>query len=198
VAWPPATVIDLRSAAEAEDEHPLRSAGSDVHSVPLMAEAGIVRLAEDPVEPDAGVAGLYRRTLASVGPAFATVVRLIAVSASPTLVHCTAGKDRTGLVVAVVLSAAGVSDEDILADYVRTQANMPGVIERVASTPGLDDGRALVRRVEETQPEILTAPAGAMTAALRLIAQSGGAETWLARHGLAEVELEQLHARLVE
>jgi hypothetical protein len=37
-----------------------------------------------------------------------------------------------------------------------------------------------------------------MTAALRLIAQSGGAETWLARHGLAEVELEQLHARLVE
>src|ERR1700722_3122873 len=73
VAWPPATVIDLRSAAEAEVDHALRSAGSDVHSVPLMAEAGIVRLAEDPVEPDAGVAGLYLRTLASVGPAFATV-----------------------------------------------------------------------------------------------------------------------------
>jgi len=198
VAWPPATVIDLRSAAEAEADHALRSAGSDVHSVPLMAEAGIVRLAEDPVEPDAGVAGLYLRTLASVGPAFATVVRLIALSAGPTLVHCTAGKDRTGLVVAVVLSAAGVSDEDILADYLRTQANMAGVIERVASTPGLDHGRALVRRVEETRPEILTAPAGAMTAALRLIARSGGADTWLARHGLTELELEQLHARLVE
>jgi protein-tyrosine phosphatase len=198
VAWPPATVIDLRSAVEAEDEHPLRSAGSDVHSVPLMAEAGIVRLAEDPVEPDAGVAGLYRRTLASVGPAFAAVVRLIAVSSGPTLVHCTAGKDRTGLVVAVVLSAVGVSDEDILADYVRTQANMPGVIERVASTPGLDDGPALVRRVEETQPEILTAPGAAMTAALGLVAQSGGAESWLARHGLTHGELEQLRARLVE
>jgi protein-tyrosine phosphatase len=197
VRWPPATVVDLRSQAEAGGEHPLRSAGSEIHSIPLMAEAGIVRLAEDPPELDGGVAGLYRRTLGHVGPSFATVARLIGASTGPTLVHCTAGKDRTGLVIAVVLSAAGVEHEEIVADYLRTQANMPGVLERIASTPGLEDGPALLQRVAQIQPEILTAPTEAITAALRLIADSGGAEAWLIAHGLSKPELEQLRERLL-
>ena len=198
VAWPPATVIDLRSVEEREREHPLASAGSDVRSIPLMAEAGIVRLAEAPPARATGVADLYRRTLTRVGPAFASVARLIGASAGPTLVHCTAGKDRTGLVVAVVLSAAGVADGEIVGDYVRTQANMEGVIERIATTPGLAEGAALVRRIEQTQPEILTAPASAIVAALALIDAAGGAAAWLAGHGLTDAELAQLRARLRE
>lgn len=197
-AWPPADVIDLRSLAEAGGEHPLASAGSKIHAIPLMAEAGIVRLAHDPPEHDGGVAGLYRRTLARVGRSFASVARIVAASPGPTLIHCTAGKDRTGLVVAVILSAVGVSDEDIIADYVLTQANMPGVLERIVSTPGLEDGPALLQRVSERQPEILTAPASAMTAALELLETSGGADIWLATHGLADAELAQLRGRLVE
>jgi protein-tyrosine phosphatase len=198
VSWPPATVIDLRSLEEAGGEHPLASADTDVHSIPLMAEAGIVRLAENPPELDAGVAGLYRRTLRKVGPSFAAVARLIGASDGPTLVHCTAGKDRTGLVIAVLLAAAGVDREDIVADYIRTQANMPGVLERIASTPGLEDGPALVQRVAQVQPEILTAPAAAIEAALELIEESGGANVWLERHGLSDVELARLRAHLVE
>jgi RNA polymerase sigma-70 factor, ECF subfamily len=198
VAWPPASVIDLRSAAEAGEEHPLIGRGSEVHAIPLMAEAGIVRLAEDPPELDAGVASLYRRTLASVGPAFADVARLIGAAHGPTLMHCTAGKDRTGLVIAVLLAAAGVEREDIIADYVRTQANMPGVLERIASTPGLEDGPALVQRVAQVQPEILTAPAGAIAAALDVIQESGGAAAWLRQHGLSDHELATLQARMVE
>jgi protein-tyrosine phosphatase len=198
VAWPPASVIDLRSLDEAGDEHPLAGADTAVHSVPLMAEAGIVRLAENPPELNAGVAGLYRRTLANVGPSFAAVARLIGASDGPTLVHCTAGKDRTGLVIAMLLAAAGVAREDIVADYGRTQANMPGVLERIASTPGLKDGPALVRRVAQVQPEILTAPTDAIEAALELIDEQGGADVWLERHGLSSVELARLRARLVE
>ena len=198
VSWPPATVIDLRSLEEAGGEHPLASADTDVHSIPLMAEAGIVRLVENPPELDAGVAGLYRRTLRNVGPSFAAVARLIGASEGPALVHCTAGKDRTGLVIAVLLAAAGVAREDIVADYVRTQANMPGVLERIASTPGLEDGPALVRRVAQVQPEILTAPIDAIEAALELIDENGGAKVWLERHGLSDVELTQLLSHLVE
>jgi protein-tyrosine phosphatase len=197
VAWPPATVIDLRSPAEAGGEHPLAGPDTQVHSIPLMAEAGIVRLAEAPPAFDDGVAGLYRRTLSHVGPHFASVARLLTASSGPTLIHCTAGKDRTGLVVAVLLSAAGVGREEIVADYVRTQANMPGVLARIASTPGLEDGPALVQRVAQNQPEILTAPAGAIEAALDVVEESGGAASWLAQHGLSEAELEQLRARLL-
>jgi protein-tyrosine phosphatase len=198
VPWPPADVIDLRSLAEAGGEHPLASAGSEIHAIPLMAEAGIVRLAHDPPEHNGGVAGLYGRTLAKVGGSFASVARIIAASPGPTLVHCTAGKDRTGLVVAVILSAAGVSNEHIVADYVLTQANMPGVLDRITSTPGLEDGPALLQRVSERQPEILTAPANAMTAALELLAGSGGAGEWLLHHGLSDAELSGLRHRLLD
>jgi protein-tyrosine phosphatase len=197
VRWPPSTVIDLRSVEEAGAEHPLAGPDSEVHSIPLMAEAGIVRLAAAPAELDDGVAGLYRRTLAHVGPHVASVARLISASGGPTLIHCTAGKDRTGLVVAIVLSAVGVEREAIVADYVRTQANMPGVLARIASTPGLSDGPALVERVAQNQPEILTAPAGAIAAALDAIEESGGAGDWLAQHGLSEAELAQLRVRLI-
>jgi protein-tyrosine phosphatase len=197
VAWPPATVIDLRSAAEAGGEHPLAGPETEVHSIPLMAEAGIERLVEDPPELDDGLASLYRRTLAHVGPQFASVARLIAASEGPTLVHCTAGKDRTGLVAAVLLTALGAAREDVVADYVRTQANMPGVIERIATTPGLEGGPELVRRVMQTQPVLLTAPADAIEAALDIVEQSGGARSWLAQHGLSDTELEQLRARLL-
>jgi hypothetical protein len=132
-----------------------------------------------------------------VGPQFASVARLIAASEGPTLVHCTAGKDRTGLVVAVLLTALGAARDDVVADYVRTQANMPGVIERIASTPGLEGGPELVRRVRQTQPELLTAPADAIEAALDVIEEGGGARGWLARHGLSDAELEQLRAHLL-
>jgi protein-tyrosine phosphatase len=198
VAWPPADVIDLRSLAEAGGEHPLASAGSRIHAIPLMAEAGIVRLAQGPPEHDGGVAGLYRRTLARVGSSFASVARIVAASPGPTLIHCTAGKDRTGLVVAVLLSAVGVSDEDIIGDYLLTQSNMPGVLERITSAPGLEDGRALLQRVMVLQPEILTAPASAMRAALEVLEKDSGAGEWLGRHGLSETELSGLRERLLE
>jgi protein-tyrosine phosphatase len=198
VRWPPSTVIDLRSAEEIGGEHPLAGPGSEVHLIPLMAEAGIVRLAAAAPELDDGVAGLYRRTLTHVGPHVASVARLIAASSGPTLIHCTAGKDRTGLLVAIVLSAVGVGREEIVADYMRTQANMPGVLARIASTPGLSDGPALIERVAQNQPEILTAPEAAIAAALDVIEESGGAGSWLELHGLSDAELAQLRARLVE
>ncbi|MFP3381581.1 tyrosine-protein phosphatase, partial [Bacillus sp. SIMBA_069] len=61
------------------------------------------------------------------GTQLATAVRLIADSGEdPVLVHCTAGKDRTGLVVALALLAAGVDREDVVADYAQTADNLAG------------------------------------------------------------------------
>jgi hypothetical protein len=51
-------VLYRSDATRGAGEHPLASAGSEIHAIPLMAEAGIVRLIEEPPPLDAGVAGL--------------------------------------------------------------------------------------------------------------------------------------------
>ena len=47
----------------------------------------------------------------------------------PVLFHCSAGKDRTGLTAAILLSLAGVSDEDIVKDYTRSERELSSVVE---------------------------------------------------------------------
>ncbi len=67
---------------------------------------------------------LYRHLVRESAERIAQVARGI-LEAAPVLVHCTAGKDRTGVTVALVLSAAGVEREAIVADYARTAAELP-------------------------------------------------------------------------
>ena len=60
-----------------------------------------------------------------------------------TLVHCAAGKDRTGVIVALALSLAGVTREAVVADYVRSAERAEGILARLKATeaygPGLAD-----------------------------------------------------------
>src|SRR5918996_443822 len=75
---------------------------------------------------------LYARLLAqSAGRVCAALAAIASeVADHPTVFHCTAGKDRTGIVAALVLALLGVSEDDIVADYVLTQDVMPVMIER--------------------------------------------------------------------
>src|SRR5690606_39912242 len=52
---------------------------------------------------------------------FAGFFKLVLQAQSPLVVHCTAGKDRTGFACAMLLAALGVHDDDILVDYLLTQ-----------------------------------------------------------------------------
>ena len=64
---------------------------------------------------------------------FSNVIRLLAVQSNlPVLVHCAAGKDRTGLVAALVLDLLGAPRDAILADYGLTQVNRPDRIDAYA------------------------------------------------------------------
>lgn len=135
-AWPPRTIVDLRSAREGHGEHPLAISGAVVHRVPLSADASLDHLLSS--APGSGLVALYLAMLADAGPKFATITALAADGPGPVLVHCAAGKDRTGVAIAVLLAAVGVADEEIVADYVITQGNMGGVIERF---PGRGDVR---------------------------------------------------------
>lgn len=122
-------VVDLRTHREVEREG--RGGLADValhyHHVPLIED-----ITDGDRRLDRSLHELYVHMLAERAGRISDALAAIAseVADHPTVFHCTAGKDRTGIVAALVLALLGVSDEDIVADYVLTQDVMPAMIER--------------------------------------------------------------------
>jgi protein-tyrosine phosphatase len=63
----------------------------------------------------------YARMPHSMTHMFSSIIRRLAAGGAPAVIHCSAGKDRTGVAVATVLAALGVEREAIVADYVVTR-----------------------------------------------------------------------------
>jgi hypothetical protein len=139
-------------------------------------------------------AASYINTLERSPGVIAEAVAAVADSdpARAVVVHCFAGKDRTGIVTALLLGAAGVPDEAVASDYA---ASGPGV--EVLSAPWFarsdsDDVLALRRRVTQS-------PHAAMVAVLAwLRANRGGVEAYLRDAGIEEAQLKRLRLRLLE
>jgi protein-tyrosine phosphatase len=122
------TVVDLRSPQEVSRWGQLRVTddGPTLHDVPLFTDVRDLALTEltdeDTSSAVSAMVELYASMLAAGGPAIARAVTLLgAEGALPAVFHCTAGKDRTGLIAALVLAAVGVGDDDIVRDYARTE-----------------------------------------------------------------------------
>ena len=125
VAWPPDTVIDLRSEIEMIGHHPLTGSARNIHNISLLAE-----LAPDQERPDS-LPELYAMLLDSVPDRLGQVVGLVAESDGSTLIHCAAGKDRTGIAVALVLRLLGVPREIIIEDYLASNENYDAIARRL-------------------------------------------------------------------
>ncbi len=111
----------------------------------------------------------------------------------PTVFHCAAGKDRAGLVAAVVLRLLGVDDDVIVADYMASAENMPRMLERFASWPTYRDHLAgmppQVYAVEEPPIRLFLA---------ELDSRYGNARAWALSNGIPSETLARLeHALLV-
>src|SRR5699024_262754 len=115
-------VVDLRSDFDRRfgGRDRLRGTGADRLAVPITGAPPQT----DPSSID--LRWVYRNTLTAHAPELGLAIRVIAEATGPVVIHCTAGKDRTGLVVALVLSALGVDQDVIVADYAATQANLDG------------------------------------------------------------------------
>jgi hypothetical protein len=195
--WPPGTVIDLRSPGEAEAEASYQwPAGVAVHKAPMFPEAAVVRATEEaaadagPLLPR-GLAEIYRRLVDSVPDRLAALLAIAAGAAPPVLVHCTAGKDRTGIAVAVLLLAGGAEPADVIADYVATGPNMPALIERQLAL-----GPPLPRHISPGS-ELLAAPAAAITVVTgHLTGWPGGPGAWALAHGASPADLRRWRERL--
>jgi protein tyrosine/serine phosphatase len=199
------TVIDLRSTAElaSEGPAPLEAIGSVRHvHLPVLPERGhatdvvadvlLTRDDEDrsrfPGDPRAGH---YLGYLEDRPGQVADALRTIATSEGAALVHCAAGKDRTGVVVALALTAVGVRADAVIADYAATAERTDAILERLRRSPryAVD----VVRKPADShrpRPETMTAFLEQMDA------RYGGVVPWLGEHGFSAGDLDLLHARL--
>lgn len=189
-SWPPATVLDLRSPQEVPaGPHPLLP-GARVHRVVLLEHAG---------DPTALAA--RRRTLTEVylgmlepGTGLLRAVGLVADGPAPVLVHCAAGKDRTGLVVALALRLVGVPREAVLADFALTTDAMPDVLRRLLATSPLPAGADL----STLPPEYFTAPTAALDAVLDVWdGHEAGTTGWALAHGAPDDLVGRLRGALL-
>jgi protein-tyrosine phosphatase len=187
-------VIDLRSTLErrADPQRPLEQRSVRVHHTPLFdgdtkgssarAEAELVTLADRYV----AMAEFAR------GP-IARVVMTIAESEGPCVFHCAAGKDRTGVISAILLGAVGVRDDIIVADYAATQQNLDAIVERLMSTEGYQTMlSALPPDTMHAEPETMITLLG------RLRERYGSVRGYALESGVREETLRRLEDRLLE
>jgi protein-tyrosine phosphatase len=139
-----------------------------------------------------GFSGLYLEFLAERADSVLSALRLIAGREGATLVHCTAGKDRTGTVIALALSDAGVEREAIVADYAASADHFDELMKRLAKSTGTRD-LALAAAVRH-RPKAIT-----MERFLDALAQAaGGVRPWLAAHGWTDADHAALLRKLLE
>jgi protein-tyrosine phosphatase len=194
-AWPPATVIDLRSTGEASARY-CWPAGVSVHHVPLMRRAAVVGAADSASRPSrsplpGSLDVVYRRLLDMIPHRLAALLDLATKSDGPVLVHCAAGKDRTGVAVAALLLVGGAEPADVVADYTASGPNMTALLERLAAVGG-----ALAEGIDADSP-LLAAPAEAITVVVeRLTGWPGGPQAWAEAYGASAGSIKRWQDRM--
>jgi protein tyrosine/serine phosphatase len=180
-------VIDLRSEAEVASFPSPFSApdyGPEYMSRPLVDDALAPELASVPSMSDRYLMMLERRQ-----HGIAEIVRSISQVDGPVVFHCYAGKDRTGLIAAMVLSLAGVHADAIAADYAETDLHLAArYAEWLAAAPP--------DRLEALQDELRCPPEWILGALDHLDRRWGGVEGYLLAGGVSPSEIERIQARL--
>ncbi|UNK69648.1 tyrosine-protein phosphatase [Microbacterium sp. H1-D42] len=181
-------VVDLRDDSEVTAEP---SALTDVSTVRIPLFLGS---AASFFDEDMDLAGMYRHLVYDASDRLAEAVRVIAAGES-TLVHCTVGKDRTGVTVALALSAVGADRDAVVADYALTASQLPAARNRAVIEyfrAHLPDARHAIQLATES-------PAPVMAELLTEIDERyGSAAEYLRDAGLSGRELDALRAALVE
>jgi len=190
------TVVDLRLGDEAERE------GSALRAVPAVQYLSLPLFSGGNVRSDiiadAAEMDIVTHYLGLLEGSAANILAAVRVftnpSELPAVFHCAAGKDRTGVLAAVVLDAVGVSGEAIIADYALTAHRMRQISARLLRLQTYRDMEALTRGIKGAA----TADEASMARFLDgLSSRYGGGAGYLAAHGLDGSELAALRSTLV-
>ncbi|KRE27352.1 phosphotyrosine protein phosphatase [Mycobacterium sp. Soil538] len=212
-------VADLRTLRELERHGPgLVPAGVDIHHLPFVETAAsddeaphehaFQRMMTD--KPDgmsvADAAARYMTEeygrIAGAPLAQRAVHRVVTLlgSGRRVLAHCFAGKDRTGFAIAMVLEAAGVDRDAIMADYLRSNAAVPRLRESILET---------VRQRAAESPEVLELAEARLTESVLGVREEylhtarrtvdtefGSLRGYLEATGLTDADIERLRTAL--
>lgn len=182
-------IVDLRDDAEVRYE-PSQLGDLDVETIRLPMFAGSVASFFD---DDLSLDDLYRALVDGSALRLVDAARAV-LERHPVLVHCTVGKDRTGVSVALILAAIGVDEDAVIADYARTERELPAA--RNAAVLG--HLRRMYPSAQHLEDLATRSPAAAMTAVFDdLRARYGGPVEYLRAHGLTDDELADLRRALV-
>ncbi len=181
------TVIDLRSEGEiAKSPSPFAAPdyGPEYVHIPVLTDAFMKQIASAPSMGDK-----YRLMVDGRQEAFGRAVSAIANVAGPVAFHCYAGKDRTGLVAAMILALAGVIPEAIGTDYAETDIRLAGRYrEWLAAAP--PDEQESMRNELRCPPEWLL---GALD---HIHSRWGGVEAYLRAAGVPSADVTRMQEKL--
>ncbi|HZE16637.1 MAG TPA: tyrosine-protein phosphatase [Mycobacterium sp.] len=189
------TVIDLRTPLELEERgvFPTHHLEVEYHHLPLTDVLPPDRDLERYGEP-VFVTDRYRQMFSEGSEALARAVRVLsAPGALPAVFHCSAGKDRTGILAALVLGFLGVPEAVIVEDYILSAEAMVLLMERLkAEYPDSAED------VERFAPAVTTVAAESMAAFLEALAdEHGGFDDLAARWDLTDA-VGRLRRELLE
>ncbi|KAK3951143.1 protein-tyrosine phosphatase-like protein [Pseudoneurospora amorphoporcata] len=208
-----AHVYDFRSKLEfgkTPETEPKEWEGAQRHWVPVFAEVDLspeaqavkMRRFKDYTNGPEGFVRAYSTILAGAADPkneyapYRTIFQQIASSPSPLLVHCSAGKDRTGLFIAILLSLLRLPHTVIAHEYSLTDLGLAhrksAIVDHVMLDPAFDGDRAAAERMVSSRKEV-------MLATLQYIdAEYGGAEKYvIEKLGVTKEEVERIREVMV-
>jgi protein-tyrosine phosphatase len=192
-----ASVIDLRSAIERERQGIglLSEAGVKYHSVSFLSDGGDRKANEQRYSnfSNMGEFYIYLVRKREFGQQIIEALKIIAASENhPLIFHCAIGKDRTGILAAILLNILGAGDEDIITDYSLSAPYMAELIGRKDSEPEIAQAvKVLPAYFWEAAPESMAL----FLAELRR--EYGSARGYVEAQGAEPSLIERLEAALL-
>lgn len=187
-------VIDLRTGTEIARAPSLVNgiAGVDYMNIPLFDDLSPEALAKVDVPEAHPLLSFYISALETRGLAIRDILSSIAISdEGAVLFNCTAGKDRTGIIAALLLGLAGVSESDIVEDYALTEQMIPDLVAEFLSISRANGGDV------QSYATLLESPADTMEKTLAHIrTEHGSIRDYVRRLGFERADLNRLIDRL--
>ena len=161
--------------------------GAEYRHIPLLEERGFPPFTgQDVVER---LSTTYQWLVHNSGARVAAAVNAIAEAEGGVVFHCSAGKDRTGLMAAMLLEVLGVDAETIEADYLLTNEAVEGILRRI---------QAMQPHASPTTQSLAAQPLALQRFRDTLQQEYGGAEAYLLGHGVEAEALSTLRRNLLE